>query len=175
MIIGFCLLVAVVWTLFSLLYDYGLLPSLHDQTRFELFALRDELRGLAIRGQVDKSSFAFTQLETVLNRMTRMCQWYSVSNMLYVMAMMKPDEEASEERQRFDAEASEALKDIERRAMESMMRVLFMNSPVFVVISGAIILTSAAFKRSIEWRNRLMWYDHQSPTNSSWQGPALAR
>lgn len=170
MILGYILVAILAWALVSFFYDAGVLPCLRDRAKFELFRLRDELRDLAINCQVEPDSFAFQHLETMLNRMTRLCVRYSVSDMFYVTCAVKIDPESLDEVRRFDAEASGQLKFIERRAIESMVRIMFVNSPVFVIFAGAIILTSEACKRSIEFKNRVFWHDNPAISSACMSG-----
>lgn len=159
MTLGLAVIFVLTWTLCSIMYNMGVLPCLRDRGRFELFALRDELRDLAINCQADANSFAFRHLEAVLNRMTKMCNYHTVSNMMFAMIMYHVDENTASDFKRFDAEASKQLKHIERRALDSMMRVMFANSPMFVMFAGLIYLTSEACKRSMELKNRLLWHE----------------
>ena|SRR3990167_7736061 len=166
MLLGYIAFFAFAWALMSLFYGFAIAPCLRDRARFELYALRDQLRDLALSCQAEPQSFSFRHLETMLNRMTRMCDLHNISNMVYVMLMVKVDQNTLREHQRFDAEATGQLKQIERHAIDSMVCVMFVNSPQFMLLAGMIVLTSQACKHSIELKNRLLWHDYPSISSS---------
>ena len=156
---GFILLLVFAWTLTRLFYDKAVLPRLRDQARFRLYAIRDELRNVAIENHLAADTFAFRYFEDMLNRMTRMCDVHSVSNLLYFCWTVEIPDSWIADRKRFEAEAPEDVKGLEQTAVRIMMSIMLSNSPMFCVFASAVTVVNGALRRTIEMKNRLLWAD----------------
>jgi hypothetical protein len=133
-----------VYAFFSIFYHYVARPMLCDRGRFRLFALRDQLRGLAIDGKVSASSFEYQYLEALLCRLVEKCSWFSVSSLFESLHRNK-NAELSPDAVRFEAEASDEVKEIYYTAIFAMMRVMFNNSPVWTLILTVVFSISKLF------------------------------
>ncbi len=134
----------VVYAFFSTFYHYIARPMFVDRGRFRVFALRDELRGLAIEGKVSSSSFEYQYLEALLCRLIEKCSWFSVSSLFESLHRNK-NAELSPNAVKFEAEASDEVKEIYYRALFEMMGVMFNNSPVWRLILTVVFSISKLF------------------------------
>ena len=121
-----------VYVVFSIFYNYAARPMLCDRGRFKIFALRDKLRRLAIDGQVSATSFEYQHLESLLCRLIEKCSWLSCGSLIEFMVRNK-DAQLSPDTVRFEAEASESIKEIYYTALLEMMQVMFTNSPIWTL------------------------------------------
>ena len=159
------LLFAFIWAVSSVYYQAVIRPHVHDQTRFAIFRIRDELRAKAISHDVDAESFSFRHLESMLNRMIRICDWYSFACLIefHVIHRERP---TNQDIERFDREASPALKLLESDALHKMLSVMVVNSPGWLAVAGVVLVIDAlrhkAVRTWIEVRNRALWYDDPS-------------
>lgn len=157
----FSLVVAFVWFIVSIYYQFAFRPFACDSIRFSVFRIRDDLRRLAISKEVDPSSFAFCHLETMLNRMIHTCAWYGVSSFIefrltHGSAPPHPDIE------RFDAEAPQSLKALESEALDEMLKIMVVNSPGWLAVASVAFVCAAlkrkAIRSSVTVSNRILWY-----------------
>ena len=132
------------YAFFSTFYHYVARPVLVDRGRFRIFALRDQLRGLAIEGKISASSFEYQYLEALLCRLIEKCSWFSVSS-LFESLQRNKNAELSPNAVRFEAEASDEVKEIYYRAIFEMMGVMFNNSPVWTLILTVVFSISKLF------------------------------
>src|SRR5438552_8819827 len=132
------------YSIFSIFYHYVARPMLCDRGRFRIFALRDRLRELAVEGKVSASSFEYQYLEALLCRLIEKCSWFSVSSFIEFWRRNK-DAKLSPAAVRFEAEASNDVKDIYHSAIFEMMRVMFNNSPIWTLVLTFIFRISKLF------------------------------
>lgn len=158
----FCVVLAFVLAVASIYYQSVVRPFVQDYVKFEIFRTRDELRQMAISGEIDPSIFAFRHLEHMLNQMIRTSRWYSVSRLIefhFLQRQAAPPADIS----RFDNEATPELKQLESRALDAMLTVMAANSPgwmtVAVIVFAAAALKHHALKSWIKMQNRSLWYD----------------
>lgn len=161
MIAGYLILFAFVWAVCSVYYQAVVRPFARDAARFDLFAIRDELRSMAIKGEVDQNTYAFGHLESMLNNMVHLCKWYNVGTVIEFVAM-KRDQIAYPLVEKFDEEAPESLKKLEHQAMRCMLTVMVANSPVWMFSCGAVAVVGLLWKRQktawVERENRVIWH-----------------
>jgi hypothetical protein len=154
------LLVAVLWLAVNVFYQYIARHWLRDRARFRLFAIRDELRRLAITDRVDARSFAYRHLEASINGMVHSCTRLGFCHLLE-FSMQK--HELPAEIQRFDREAPTELKELDRRATDAVLGAMMANSPGWMLV-GAVVLGFSemygiAFRNWISLKTRLLWSD----------------
>ncbi len=133
-----------VYSFFSIFFHYAIRPMLCDRGRFRIFALRDDLRGLAIERKISASSFEYQYLEKLLCRLIEKCSWFSVSSLFESLHRNK-NAELSPDAVKFEAEASDDVKSIYYAALFEMMRVMFNNSPVWTIILTIVFGVSKLF------------------------------
>ncbi len=160
-VLAFCLM----WCVTSIFYQSVIRRFGTDSTRFELFAIRDELREKAIAGRLDKNSFAFQYLETMLNCMVHFCGEYSVYHV--IESRLRTDVRTNNlDYERFAIEASSELRELEERAMNRMMFSLIINSPGWILFSGMACLVMTIARGQYEFwlsqQNRVVWRDRQA-------------
>jgi hypothetical protein len=176
MFTGTIVLSVFAWAVLRMFYGFAVIPALRDKARFELYAVRDELRAMAIAGEIDPTSFSFNYFENVLNAMTRLCAVHSVSRLIYFAAHLdEVPQERIDERARFNSEAPQHLKALESRSMKTMMRVMFANSPLFCVFALIASFVYGAIRQTIELKNVLMWHFTADRTNSLGNGAGIFR
>lgn len=158
MILGYILLIIYILSLAAIFYSFAILPVLRDQTKFRLYKIRDDLRALAINGQIDPDTYAFRHLEGMLNVMVRQCVRHNVSNMMYFMLTNQISRDDFTEMDQFQKEAPEPLKAMEKEAMRRMFTVMLQNSVVFVMFAGVLLAVHKSFKSFVELKNRLLWH-----------------
>ena len=145
----------------SFYYNNVVRPTFQDMVRFRLFAKRDDLRKLAISGAVNPASFSFRHLEEMINRMANATKWYSVSIWIESMVWKASHPESQAEIKglmcKFEEQASDEEKKIERSILELIFCAMAANSPGWMIIGGALCVTSSIKKRFVGW-NRALWY-----------------
>lgn len=136
-------------------------PTFQDMVRFKLFAKRDELRKLAITGTVDPASFSFRHLEDMINGMANSTKWYSVSiwieSMVWKASHPESQAEIKELMSRFEEQASEEEKKIERSILSLIFCAMAANSPGWMIFGGVLCAIKSMNKRFVGW-NRALWY-----------------
>jgi hypothetical protein len=140
---------------------------LSDRARFRIFELRDDLRNLAIDGQISASSFEYRFLEKLLCRLAEKCVWFSWSSFIEFLWRNK-DAELSPEAARFETEASEALKEIYFKAVMEMMKVMCTNSPIWTTFFGIASIidyfSGRAWKKWLDFKAKV-FLDEPLPDN----------
>lgn len=148
-------LIAFVWAVASIYYQQALRPYITDSVRFSIFARRDELRGMAVDHRIDPNSFSFRYLETLFNRMVKACSWLSFTTLIEFELHHRAEQSAPDV-ERFDAEASDELKSLERAALDDMLIVMAANSPGWTILAGICYYASKGW---IIARTRLLWHE----------------
>jgi len=147
-----------VYFVFSLFYHTALRPMLCDRARFRLFALRDDLRRLAIEGEVEPSSFQYQYLERLLCRLIEKCSWFSWSS-FFEFLWRNNQAQPSHDSLRFEAEASDSLKTIHDQTISGMARVMLTNSPIWTLTIALVLAIADAFgwawKRWVEIKTKI--------------------
>jgi hypothetical protein len=121
-----------------LLYHFAIRRVLIDLVRFRIFAFRDELRRMAMDGNIKPTSFAFTHLERSLCNLVTIAPHMN----MYLFAQFSFWQHAisTPSRQlRFNEVAPAQLKRLEKKALQALFWVLIINSPL-----GAILCAVAA-------------------------------
>jgi hypothetical protein len=139
-------------------------PTFLTRIRYQMFALRDSLRSLAIKGRCDASSFSFRHLEGMLNEMAAQTFSYSVSDLLEFLILdvlmsrqTEAEGKARQEIDRFQAEAGRDLRSIEDESLRLIKVAMLLNSPWWSLF-GSMILLVRSIKRRIDVCNRGVWY-----------------
>ena len=135
------------WSLLSIFYWYAARPVLHKAILFRIYAKRDELRGMAIEGEVDPNSFAYNFLEY------RMCQFAYVSPELTVYNLLRfyfnqEMRKPYPEMERFQREASDQLKKLWFETTKNIALMLLANSPILSFL-GLILILVRGFSQAI--------------------------
>jgi len=150
------------WVLCSVFYSQVVRPVLRDCVRFKLFALRDDLRRMAVMGEIAPSSFNYSYLEGMLCRLINRCFWYTWSSFFEFILRFRnaqPPVDAC----RFDEKAPPALKRIFDDTMRIMLRALVVNSPVITVVVFAVVVVAgsfgAAWKRWLKLQAKLFFQE----------------
>ena len=124
------LVLCIAWAMCSMFYTGVVRPGLRDEARYLLFAERDELRRLAIDGNVDPSSFPYMYLERFLCKLIDHCYWYSFGN-IWEFFKLHPDAPLPADAARFERKAPEELKAIRDRAISHIILAMAINSPIY--------------------------------------------
>ena len=112
--------------IFSAFYWGVMRPVLLIRSQYRIYALRDALRSMAIRGEASHRSHAYQYLEDFMNKAICILPTVSVNTLLR-FAVAEP----SEGMVRFDEEASEELQHLREAARTESMWIILMNSPWF--------------------------------------------
>lgn len=120
-ILGFACLVIFYW--------FGIRPVLLNSVRYKIFALRDNLRRLAIDEKINADGFAYAHLEKTLCNLIGMAPVLSIYQFGQFIIWRKEFRTSSREK-RFKENAPTELADIQRQAIESLFWVLLINSPL---------------------------------------------
>lgn len=131
------LLVFITTILLSLFYWQIVRPVFMLAIRYKLFALRDELRSMAISQTESLESFSYQNMEWLINKSIHLIPSTSLAKFIIYMARSKAKSESSE---RFEKEGSAALKSIRNRVVSLTICGLSVNSPLVVI--GAFIMAS---------------------------------
>ena len=132
------------YVIFAIFYHYVARPMFCDRARFRIFELRDKLRRFAIDGQVSATSFEYQYLESLLCRLIEKCSSLSCSSLIEFMVRNK-NAQLSPDAVRFEAEASEPVKEIYYTAVFQMMQVMFTNSPIWTLVLTIIFGVTGFF------------------------------
>jgi hypothetical protein len=151
-------LVLGVYTVFSIFYTTAIRPMFCDRTRFRLFALRDQLRRLAIDEEVKPSSFEYRYLELMLCRLIDKCAWYSWSSFIEFFVKNRHARQSADS-VRFQAKASESLLRIHDGAIVETMKVMLTNSPIWTLTLFFVFCVGyamgAAWKQAVEIKAKI--------------------
>src|SRR3984893_15013569 len=101
--------VSFAWVLCSVFYSQVVRPVFRDKARFRLFALRDDLRRMAITGEISGSSDNYLYLERMLCRLIDRCFWYTWSSFFEFICQFR-DARPPFEAIQFDEKAPPKLK-----------------------------------------------------------------
>lgn len=160
-IVLFLLVLSFVWAIGSVYYQGVIRPLVADRVRFALFANRDKLRTMAINHEIAPESFTYQYLEDLLNKLVHASSWMSVGSLIEFRCF-RQNESTPPEILRFDAEATESLKQIERDALKEMILVMAVNSPWWIGISALVALIDwirrGAIWASMVTANRVLWH-----------------
>ncbi len=159
------LVLAGVWFVGSVYFQYAVRPFIHDCARFGVFAVRDQLRGAAMSGEVDPDSFAYKFLEDALNKMIHACSWFSFSVIAEYLFVSGPPQSSSAI-DRFDAEAGIELKRMEWAALRQMSLCVIGNSLGWMFVGVGVYAFSRLrrYLQKLEFRSRGFWHDEQALT-----------
>jgi hypothetical protein len=137
------------YVIFSLFYERAIRPMLCDRTRFKLFALRDQLRRLAIDSEIQATSPEYQYLERLICKLVDKCPWFSWGSFFEFLYRHR-DAELSIEAKHFNENADPQLKAIYVQAVDGMTRLLLTNSPVWTVVLGVCLGAALIFNEA--WR-----------------------
>jgi len=139
---AFCLVLFLTVTILSLLYWQVVRPVFLLRQQYRLYAVRDDLRRLAMDNQVSSGHFLYNYLDELVNKGIVIFPTVSVWTILR-LADAKP----SEKMQRFNKDASPELLELRKRISYHAARIILLNSPIFLGI--AIVCTAARkFRRA---------------------------
>lgn len=162
-ILTIALLAASVWFLGSLYYQLAIRPFILDIARFGMFSVRDKLRAAALAGRVDEETFAYKFLERMLNNMVHFCAWFSMSALIEYK--LTDDGAVPEQIRRFEAEAPQLLKTLEKEAIRKARTALLGNSPFWAAVGWLLFAFSslkAIKKRYMYSHSRQFWHDESA-------------
>lgn len=158
-VMAFLIVLSFVWILLSAYYRLAIRPILHRRAKYKVFALRDEVRRLAEKGEVDAQSFSFRHVEGMLNGMIRSCESYNAASLVSCTT----SDDVKREIEKFDTEAPECLKEIERKSLHVMLNILASNSPWLAILFSLVVAASAIryllASRGYEVESRLNSYN----------------
>jgi hypothetical protein len=144
----------------SIFYTQVVRPVLRDGVRFKLFALRDDLRRMAINGEISASSFHYSYLEKMLCRLIDRCFWYTWGS-LFEFIVRFWEVRPSAESIRFKQKSPPALKQIFQKAIRVMIDVLNVNSHGTTIAIFAVLkvagLFGAAWKHWLKLRAQIFF------------------
>lgn len=120
-ILGFVCLSAFYW--------FAIRPALLNSVRYKIFALRDNLRGLAIDEKIKAEGFAYEHLEKTLCNLIGMAPVLNIYQFGQFMIWRKEFHTSSREI-RFKENAPHELAEMHQQAIESLFWVLLINSPL---------------------------------------------
>lgn len=113
----------------AVLYWFAIRPALLNSVRYKIFALRDNLRGLAIDEKIKADGFAYEHLEKTLCNLIGMAPVLNIYQFGQFMIWRKEFRTSSREK-RFKENAPPELAEIHQQAIESLFWVLLINSPL---------------------------------------------
>jgi hypothetical protein len=123
---------------FFVFYRLALRPILLDRIRFKIFKLRDDLRDMAIRGDIKPTLFAYKHLERSLCKLITLVPALNMYQFTQFVLWQKFLPEPSSREMRFEEVALPKLREIDNEAVLSMFWVILVNSPL-----GAVLLVPA--------------------------------
>ena len=138
--------VLLAFTLLLVFYHYTFRKVLLDMQRYRLFALRDEVRMMGVKGVVAPQTFEFQYIERMLCFLTSACPKLTLSRFIE-MIIMKRDIQEPPEAKRFNENAPEDLKEIEKKAIRYFLLTMFVNSPTFALILIGVAIGADIFGR----------------------------
>lgn len=135
--IAILLLVLVTWTVAGLFYDYVIRPVLRDRIRFRLFAIRDELRRLAIDQKIEARSTNYRFMERMLCRAINKCEWFTWQHFgEYIVSAGEVPKDIVV----FEESATNELKEIRDRSVLELLVIMDVNSPGMAFLMRLITL-----------------------------------
>ena len=138
LVLSILITVFAVCLLCGLFYWYVVQACILQQMRFELFKLRDELRRLALEGKESYSSFAYVYLESFICKCIAFGPYFSLVNLIWFQ--IKRPGQTSEESSKFRSEASTALLRLHAQALQQVLKIMILNSPLLVIFAAGLAL-----------------------------------
>ena len=129
------LLVVLTFGLLFVFYRLALRPVLLDWVRFKIFKLRDDLRDMAIRGEIKPTLFAYKHLERSLCALIAIAPALNMYHFTQFVLWQKYLPEPSSRDMRFEEVAPQRLREIDEEAVTTLFWVILINSPL-----GAVLL-----------------------------------
>jgi hypothetical protein len=157
------------YVIFSLFYEYAARPMLCDRVRFRIFALRDQLRRLAIDEKISAESFEYIYLERFLCRLIEKCSWLSWSSLIeFIWKNRANARELPPDAVKFEAEANDTLKGIYYTAIMESIGAMLVNSPIWTLFLPILLcfgkLFGWAIKQWVEFKTKIFLEEPISDT-----------
>ncbi|HEU0010726.1 MAG TPA: hypothetical protein VFT34_12990 [Verrucomicrobiae bacterium] len=141
--------VVIAWLIFaflvclcvSLFYWHVLHKVALERLRFRLFAQRDELRCLALRGIETSDSFCFKEAAQLLNSTLQLMPSVSLASFCWY-AFRTRSEPTPSDSMRYNAEASEKLKSVRQETIERALTIMALNSPLLCIAGAFAVLVT---------------------------------
>ena len=138
--------VVLTFSFFFIFYRLAVRPVLLDRIRFKIFRLRDDLRDMAICGDIKPTLFAYTHLERSLCRLVVIVPALNMYQFTQFVLWQKYLPERSSRDMRFEEVAPQRLREISNKAVATLFGVILVNSPLgaVAIIPALILLRLAA-------------------------------
>jgi hypothetical protein len=138
--------VVLILSFFFVFYRFAVRPVLLDRIRFKIFRLRDDLRDMAICGDIKPTLFAYTHLERSLCRLVVIVPALNMYQFTQFMLWQKYLPERSARDMRFEEVAPPRLREISNKAVATLFGAILVNSPLgaMAILPGLMFLKIAA-------------------------------
>ncbi len=127
----------VICVLFSLFYWHVFYAITVRSLRYELFAIRDEVRRLAVERRMVESS-SFRKLESLINDTIRLGPHISLLSFGLFIAQKPPIDR--EEINRFNDEAPKEFRKLRDKTAKTLLVTMMLNSPWAVCFGSLLFL-----------------------------------
>jgi hypothetical protein len=137
-LLGYMLLIFISTILISLFYWQVIRPVLMQSLRYRLFARRDALRSLALDKIENCTSASYIYLETFICKAIAFMP--TVSLVSFIFYFLRDGSKPSPGVLQFQKEASKHLEEIRDKALQDVLFMMMVNSPILVFFTAFITM-----------------------------------